>query len=168
MNPKPDKILPALYGGIIMGLVSAIPFLNLINCLCCAGIILGGLLAVYFYKSNFTPDTPPFTSGDCMAVGAIAGVVGAIVSTVFSLLFVTMFGDVTKEFLLEFLKDWDLPQEAIEGIEQAFAEQTTAFSIVTNFLLALVIYPLFGLLGGVIGYNVYKPKQTMTQPPSMI
>ena len=45
MNPKPDKIIPALYGGIIMALVSTIPFVSFINCLCCAGIMLGGLLA---------------------------------------------------------------------------------------------------------------------------
>ena len=82
MNPKPDKFIPALYGGVIMGIVSSVPFLSAINCLCCAGIMFGGFLAVFFYKNNFTPDTPPYTTGDCMAVGALAGVVGAFVGTV--------------------------------------------------------------------------------------
>src|SRR5258708_39925789 len=94
MDQKPDKLIPALYGGIIMGLISSIPFLNLVNCLCCAGVLLGGFLAVMFYKKNFTPDTPPFTSGDCLAVGAMAGVVGAFVGTILSLIFAAIFGDV--------------------------------------------------------------------------
>jgi hypothetical protein len=165
MNPKPSKLLPALYGGIIMGLVSSIPFVNLVNCLCCAGVLLGGFLATYFYKSNFTPDTPPFTSGDCMAVGAISGVVGVIVDTLLSLLFLALFGDLAKEFVLHFLENMDLPQEAMDAIEQAFAEQTSAFNLITNFLFGLIIFPLFGMLGGLIGYNVYKPKQAMMPPP---
>ena len=82
MNPKPDKLIPAIYGGIIMGVISAVPFLNFINCLCCAGILLGGFFAVMFYKNNFTPDTPPFTSSDCMVVGVLSGVCGAVVGTV--------------------------------------------------------------------------------------
>jgi hypothetical protein len=148
-----------------MGLISSIPFVNLVNCLCCAGILLGGFLATYFYKSNFTPDTPPFTSGDCMAVGAISGVVGTIVATTLSLLFVVLFGDLTQEFILRMIENMDLPEEALDAINQAFEEQTSAFNILLEFLMNLVIYPLFGMLGGLIGYNVYKPKQAMMPPP---
>lgn len=165
MNPKPSKLLPALYGGVIMGLIAAIPFINFINCLCCAGILLGGFLATYFYKSNFTPDTPPFTSGDCMAVGAISGVVGAVVYTALSLLFFLLFGDLTQEFILHFIENMDLPEEVLEGIRQAFEEQASAFNVVMGFMINLVIYPIFGMLGGLIGYNVYKPKLTAMPPP---
>ena len=165
MNPKPAKLIPALYGGIIMGLLSSIPFLNLVNCLCCAGILLGGFLAVYFYKSNFTPDTPPFTSGDCMAAGAMAGVFGAAVDILLSLLFMVLFGDMVQQFVLSFLENANLPEEVMDAIRQAFEEQTSAFSIISNFVFALIIFPLFGMLGGLIGYNVYKPKQMMMAPP---
>jgi hypothetical protein len=33
-----------------------------------------------------------------------------------------------------------------------------------NFVFALIIDPLFGLVGGLIGYQVFKPK-TVTLPP---
>ena len=46
MPEKPSKLMPALYGGIIIGLLSGIPFISLINCICCAGVIIGGFLAV--------------------------------------------------------------------------------------------------------------------------
>ncbi len=50
MPEKPSKLMPALYGGVIMGLISGIPFLNLVNCLCCAGVMLGGFMAVFFTR----------------------------------------------------------------------------------------------------------------------
>ncbi|HYQ85778.1 MAG TPA: hypothetical protein VES59_00905 [Bacteroidota bacterium] len=167
MNSKPDKKIPALYGGIIMGLVSSIPFLSLINCLCCAGILLGGFLAVMFYKKNFTPDTPPFTSADCAAVGALAGVVGAVVGTVLSLLFVALVGDVARGFILDALKhsNLQLPEGLLEKIEERVREGVTPLAAAFRFMAALVIDTVFGLLGGLIGYSVFKPKQSPTAGP---
>ena len=175
MPLKPDKKVPALYGGIVMGLISAIPFLNIVNCLCCAGILLGGFLAVMFYKNNFQPkadqlmadtlDTTPFTAGDCLAVGALAGVVGAVVDTLLSIIFIALFGNVVQEFLLNLIQNMDLqiPEEFLQQVEESLREEMGAFGILKNLLLSMVIDPLFGLLGGLIGYSIFKPKQ----PPAV-
>ena len=53
MPPKPDKLMPALYGGIVIGILSGVPGLNLINCLCCAGIMLGGIVSVYLWDPEY-------------------------------------------------------------------------------------------------------------------
>src|SRR5467141_2556172 len=141
MNSKPDKNIPALYGGIIMGLVSSIPFLSLINCLCCAGILLGGFLAVMFYKKNFTPDTPPFTSADCLAVGAMAGVVGAFVGTILTLTFTAIFGDVARELVLNLIRNGSipLPPELADKIEESMREGASGFRMFFHFGSSLVI-----------------------------
>ncbi|MBI4546492.1 MAG: hypothetical protein HY707_00820 [Ignavibacteriae bacterium] len=168
MNPKPDKKIPALYGGIIMGLISAIPFVNIINCLCCTGILLGGFLAVMFYKNNFTPGTPPFTAGDCLAVGALAGIVGAVVDTVLSLMFLAIFGDVTQQYILDLIRNMDIqvPEEFYELFEEAMRQEMAGFAIIMNFFFALILDVLFGLLGGLIGYSVFKPKGQQPLQPS--
>ena len=121
MSPKPDKLIPALYGGIIMAIISTVPFLSLINCLCCAGLLFGGFIAVYFYKNNFTPDTPPFNSGDCMAVGALAGLISAVIGTILSLIFLSMFGNVMGEFIMKILREYStqLPEQTLDQIESA-------------------------------------------------
>ena len=64
---KPNKTTPALYG-ILMGFVSAIPFINFLNCFC-AGIPAGecGIF------TNSILCRCLATSGDCLAVGALAG-----------------------------------------------------------------------------------------------
>ncbi len=167
MNQKPDRFIPALYGGIIMALISSVPFLSLINCLCCAGILFGGFMAVFFYKNNFTPDTPPFTSGDCVAVGALAGVVSAVIGTILSFLFLAMFGNVMAEFIVNALRNSNLqiPEEVYAQIEQAMNGAMTVFVVVTTFFKTLVIDVVFGLLGGLIGYSIFKPKQQPGMPP---
>jgi len=61
MPEKPSILMPALFGGIITGVLSGIPFLNFINCLCCAGVLLGGfgvggaLLIAPIYIAEIAP-----------------------------------------------------------------------------------------------------------------
>ena len=87
MPEKPSKLMPALYGGVIMGVISGIPFLNLVNCLCCAGVMLGGFMAVFFYQKDLTPEKGPLTNSDSLQLGALAGVFGALVGLVLTVIF---------------------------------------------------------------------------------
>jgi hypothetical protein len=161
MNQQPDKFGPAIYGGILMGLLSAIPYLNLVNCFCCAGILLGGFCAVFFYKSHFTPEMPPFTSGDCVMVGALAGLVGAVVGTVFAVGIHAAFGDVMNEFFRRALLDsnLELPSQTRAQLEEMLADKPlTPLAVSVSFFITTIMDVVFGLLGGLIGYGVFKPK----------
>jgi hypothetical protein len=166
MSPKPDKLIPALYGGVIMALLSTVPFLSFINCLCCAGILLGGFFAVFFYKNNFTPDTPPYTSGDCVALGALAGVFGAIIGTILSTIFMILFGNIMGEMAIQWLQNMNIniPSEALDAIEESLNIALSPISIMISLFTNLVIDVIFGLLGGLIGYSVYKPKPQAIPP----
>ena len=167
MNRKPDKFIPAIYGGIIMALVSTIPFISFINCLCCAGILFGGFLAVFFYKNNFTPDTPPLTAGDCMIVGLIAGNIGAVIGSLLSLLFVKLFGNVMLDAIIRWLHEMNvsLPEESWEALEKAREGTTGFFSFILRMIGSIFIYGIFGLVGGLIGYSIFKPKGASMMPP---
>jgi hypothetical protein len=160
MNQKPDKLIPALYGGVIMAVISAIPFINFINCFCCAGIMLGGFLGVFFYKNNFTPDTPPFTSGDCMGVGALAGVFGAVIGTVLAYASLMLFGNIMGDYILNMIRNMNLeiPPEAWDAMEESMSTGMTFISMFIQLISSLVLDSIFGLLGGLIAYSVYKPK----------
>jgi hypothetical protein len=165
MNPKPDKIIPALYGGLIMAVISTVPVLSLVNCLCCAGILFGGFMAVFFYKNNFTPDTPPYTSGDCMAVGVMAGVISAFASTILSLMFMALFGRVTEGMLMNMLRNLNLPEQNLQMIEESLQGAKTGLAIFIELFERLIIHGLFGLLGGLIGFSIFKPKASPLPPP---
>ncbi len=167
MREKPSMLMPALYGGIIMAVISAVPGLNLINCLCCAGIMLGGFMAVFFYKKELMPDMPPLTSSDGLQLGALAGVFGGIIGLVLSYAIMAVVGNVGGEMILKFMESFrdSMPAEAWDQMEEGILEtQISVFQAV----ISIVLNVIFGLVGGLIGYSILKPKQQMmnVQPPS--
>ena len=167
MPEKPSKLRVSIISGVAIGLVSAIPGLNFINCCCCAGIILGGVLAVYLYKQEHAEGAPPIESSDGLILGVTAGVVSAFSTTLLNLLIMVLFGDVASEFLRSFteqiLEQVNLPPETIEQlrsqIDASMAEATTFMGVMKEFLFNLLIHPLFAMLGGLIGYSIFKPKK---------
>jgi len=166
MPDKPSKLMPALYGGIIMGVISGVPFLNIVNCLCCAGLLLGGFMAVFFYKKDLTAAMPPLTSGDGVQLGALAGLIGAIVANLLDAILLTTVGNISGEMIYDFISSLDffkeMPPDAMEQMEEGLRETgIKAF----NVILSLILYPIFGLLGGLIGYSVFKPKSGVVPPP---
>jgi hypothetical protein len=169
MPEKPGKVIPALYGGLIMGVISGLPVISIVNCFCCAGILFGGFVSVMFYKNELTVAMPSLTSSDCVQLGALAGVFGAIFGTVLHILTLLAMGDVSGGIVLDILRNLNLPPEILDQVEEKMGEsaQLAGLSTVISLLTSLVIDPLFGLLGGLIGYNVYKPKPQMmnVQPP---
>lgn len=170
MPEKPSKLMPALYGGIIIGVISGIPYLSFVNCLCCAGVLFGGFMAVFFYNKDLTPAMPPLTGGDAIQLGALAGLIGAIVGSVIMGLVMVTVGNVAGEALYDLLMSFYetvgiLDQMPPEAVDQMYEQMTSAQLDPMTIVMSLVIDPLFGLLGGLIGYAVYKPKAgTPPQP----
>jgi hypothetical protein len=53
MNPAAPKLQPALFGGLFIGVLSALPIINIANC-CCLWVIGGGVLATYLMQLSPT------------------------------------------------------------------------------------------------------------------
>lgn len=176
MPEKPSKLMPALYGGIVMAAISAVPFVSIINCFCCAGVLLGGFLAVFFYQKDLTVQMPPLTNSDALQLGALAGVFGAIIGTILSALILAAFGNVSSQVILDIIRGFEdqMPPGTMDQIEQSMSQSAGLgfMAIMISFFTSIIIDPLFGLLGGLIGYSVYKPKPGAhpplppTQPPA--
>jgi hypothetical protein len=168
MPEKPSKLMPALYGGIIMGIISGVPFLNFVNCLCCAGVMFGGFMAVFFYKKDLPPDNPTFTNSDGMALGALAGVFGAVFGNIITGILLVTVGNITGQAMYDMVMGLygslgildKMPPDAIEQMESGMLDSGLS---ATNIILSFVIDPLFGMLGGLIGYAFLKPKE---KPPA--
>lgn len=177
MLEKPSKFRSAALAGTAMGVVSALPGLSLINCCCCVGIILGGVLAVYLYKQEFKEGMPPLESTDGLVLGILAGLVGAFAATVITLMIFFVFGswelEMARKILDKILESMEesgsLPSSAADNIrdmmEQAMKESTTVVGILSGLIMNLIIYPIFGMLGGLLGYSFFKPKPVPPQTP---
>lgn len=175
MQEKPNKLRIALIAGGAIAFVSAVPGLNLINCCCCAGIILGGFLAAYLHRQEYQPEMPPMESSDALIVGLTAGLVSAFGTTVLNLLFMALFGDaageIARSLIERLIENIDLPPDAAEQLRQqmedTMAESTTFFGVMQELLFNLLVHPLFAMLGGLIGHSVLGRRDAQqTLPPA--
>ena len=179
-----DKIKPAIIGGSIMAIISTVPFLNMLNCLCCAGVILGGFSAVYFYKKSLPEGENLLKTKYGSILGAFAGVVGAMLETLITVFIIKFFSNTYFDnAYIEIEKSIDqlhesgseVPliliqlQDTIASFAQEIAEH--GFSLVlTIVILVFNTFKnvLFGLLGGLIGVSILqrKNKQQPNNPDS--
>jgi hypothetical protein len=79
---KPAYLQPAVIGGVIMGVLSALPLVAAGNLCCCLWVVSGGAIGAYLLQQN---QTTPITPGDGALVGLLAGMVGAFVQFVVSI-----------------------------------------------------------------------------------
>jgi hypothetical protein len=163
---RPSKMMPALIGGAVIGFISATPFLNLINCICCAGVLLGGFLAVYFYKDQLTPEMPPLSPSDGATLGVLAGVFGFLIAVLLEAVIYMLFGNIGTQIVIDMVIrivesfGSEMPPEFYEEMRKS-AEQSPLqpLSLLMNLVLTLV----FATIGGLIGSAVFKPKAPQIQ-----
>jgi hypothetical protein len=164
MPKQPNKLLAALYGGILTGVFSVVPYLNLLNCLCCAGILLGGFLSVFFYTRDAGPESRPLSSSDALQLGTLAGVFGAIITVVVSAITLVGFNGLAEvTTALEQMRG-QVPAETFTQIEGLLRSGPMLFLLLS--VTWTVISTIFGLLGGLIGYAVLRQKPPPLSPPN--
>jgi len=164
MNPKPDKLMPSLYGGLLIATIVTVPGLNLINGFCCAGIIVGGFLSVVLYQRKITAETSPLILNDCLQLGLYSGIISSFISALISFLVEIFFGKVQIELMMELVTKFaqqanaELPQWFYEAMDEAMKATPNALSAVLTGFIQVVPFSIFSILGALIGWNVFKPK----------
>ena len=154
MEERPDKLKPALLGGTLIGIVSAVPFLSWINCFCCAGIIFGGIVAVHFYNKNLVGHE--LTSSDGVTLGLMAGASGALISTILT----SMLMGGVKHQINEILERYsEMPPELEDALIRIQNMGGEMFFIIIGLVFSLIIYSIFGIIGGLIAVSIYKRKR---------
>ena len=156
-----NKIKPALIGGVILGLLSAIPFVNFVNLCCCAWAILGGLLASYLYvKNSPTPASP----GDGAIVGAIAGAIGAVVYLGVGIPLAILSGAAMREMMIKMMSSLDPRQADLLRAQMEAQGESISGIIVQSFIVALLIV-VFAVVGGLIGIPLFEKRKGGPLPP---
>jgi hypothetical protein len=159
----------ALIGGVALGVLSALPLLGAVNCLCCAWVIGGGMLAAHLYVK----DSPnPVTLGTGVLLGLLAGVIGAVVDTLFTIpLHMALSGSALMTEQLRGLAD-EFPNLPVEwrDMMRSLASGGTAmgsFLFVVSAFLKLIVYGIVAMLGGALGVAVFEKRKIGTQGPDV-
>src|ERR1044072_249723 len=99
-----NKLKPALIGGVLIGVLSVIPFVSAANLCCCLWAILGGMLATYLYVKN-SPTRA--SAGDGAVLGVIAGGVGAVLSFVLGVPIALAMGPMMRNTIISLMQNLD-------------------------------------------------------------
>ncbi len=174
LQQKPGRLVPVLIGGSVMAATALVPVLNMVNCLCCAGIMGGAVLACYLHKKNF-PAGVNFTVGDGALVGLLGGLFGAVVYAVITGLIwgastqgMSVTFDESFERAIRQMESTGQDPQAVEKVRQ-FVEQLASSPFLLFILVlfaSLLLFAVFGTLGGVIGGNIFKTKTVPEIPPA--
>ncbi len=157
-----NKLKPAVIGGVVLGLLSAIPFVNWVNICCCAWAILGGLLASYLYVKN---SATPANAGDGAIVGAMAGGVGAVIFLVVGIPLSIVSGAAMRGALIKFMASVD-PRQAEMFRQQMEAQGESVSGVIIQSLFGAVLLVIFAVIGGLIAIPLFeKRKGAGSVPP---
>ena len=159
-----DRLQPALWGGVFIGVLSALPLVSAGNCCCCLWVLIGGALAAYLRQQN----TPyQIAAGEGAIVGLIAGAIGGLIHVVLSIPFEMMAGPLQQQIMDRVLSsNPDVDPQLREMLEN-LAANSAGFRVV-GMLITICIDTVFGLLGGLLGVAIFKKNLPPPPPPGTI
>jgi hypothetical protein len=162
--PQAPKLQPALFGGLFIGVLSALPFVNIAYC-CCLWVIGGGMLAAYLMQQNH-----PYaiTAADGALVGMRAGGFGGVLGVLRSMPVALARGPLQQRLLDQFiLNNPDVPAESKRIVENMAAGGMAALMIGFKLMFSVIAGLIFGMLGGLLGVALFK-KDAPPPPPGTV
>jgi hypothetical protein len=140
--------------GLAIGLLSGLPLISALNCLLCAPIWGGGMLAVWLYKRNSGALSVDNSKGTVL--GLIAGLIGGLIAGVLGLL--TSGGTAAVISGMQSQIE-SMPAEQQEMMRQIITMISDPSTQIIGLVCNLVLFAILGAIGGVIGAAVFgKPK----------
>jgi hypothetical protein len=156
VNTTTSYAQPALIGGLVVGVLSALPIVYLGNACCCLWIVSGGVVAAYVLQTN---SAVPITPGEGAIAGLLAGLVGAVVHLVLSVPIDIVMGPFERSMAQRMMDLTGNPQ--IRDVLQRYLQRETSIGLILvgrliAFLFMVPIGAIFSALGGLIGAMVFR------------
>jgi|SRR6266436_1202422 len=163
-----EKIKSAVIGGLLLGFLSAIPLVKLVDFCCCAWALLGGALAVKLYIGK---SAKPVTVGEGAGIGAIAGLVGGVVYVIVGLPLSLLTGNMFMGQIIGIMEQVN-PQVA-DAMRTSLVQQMNMgigerlLNSIPGALVWFVCLLVFATLGGLIGVPIFEKRNSGpgTPPP---
>jgi hypothetical protein len=145
-----SRLQASLLGGLFIGIVSALPVVNLLNACCCLWVVSGGVLTTYLLQMG---RMSAVEGADAAMTGLLAGVFGAVVSGGLSLVMFLMVGDMSGRIrsMVE-----QLPQLPPEARDQMLAFEPGVGFVLLSSLLTIPFYAIFSMLGALLALLFFR------------
>jgi hypothetical protein len=143
-----DKIKSALIGGVILGILSAIPA---VNYCCCIWAVIGGVVAAYLYVKK---SPMPVSIGDGAVLGAIAGAIGIALIIIIGIPLNLLLGAA----LMSVFQGMVPPDQAAQ-MNQMMAAGVGIASAIKSAVIVSIIAVIFSAIGGLIGVAIFEKRK---------
>jgi hypothetical protein len=155
-----DRLQPAFFGGLFIGVLSALPIVSAANCCCCLWAISGGVLATYLRQQNSRYQVP---ASEGALVGLMAGAIGGVIYVVLSLALAPIVGPMQQQMFEGMMRgQGDMPPELRDMVEN-IGSMGAVMGVMHVF--NAIIYTVFGLIGGLLGVAIFKKDAPPPPPP---
>lgn len=157
---------PALLGGLVAGVLSALPVISAGNLCCCLWVVAGGLTAAYLLQQN---RSTPISPADGALVGLLAGFIGAGVQFILSIPIGLIVGPMEREMVNRMLEmSGSLPEGTREALETYSGGSGAGFFgmmalRLISFFVTLIVGAVVSTAGGVVGAVLFR----RTGPPPL-
>ena len=142
-----NKLKPAVLGGLIVGILSAIPILN--YC-CCIWGIGGGVLAGFLYIKS---SPVPVKIGEGAVIGVLSGIIGAVLYFMIGVP------------IAYFISGANLEQTLRGAGVQLPLGVSGLLLFVVSGLIGGAILLVLSIVGGLISVPIFEKRKDMPPPP---
>lgn len=160
---------PALVGGLIVGIMSAIPGVSALNCCFCAWALIGGCVAA---KMTIDRAARPVSAGEGAQIGLMAGAIAAVAFIVVAVPIILsgvatnaslkmmkgLMGSITNPELQAALEDAMVQAAGQSAIERLL-------SSLPVLLIQVLFQGGFTVLGGLLGVALFEKRKGGQAPP---
>jgi hypothetical protein len=166
---QPSKFTPVIVSTVVIVVVSLFPFLNFINLLCCAGVMLGGAAGTAYYHNQLSKTGGMIQYKDGVAIGVLSGIISALIVVIGTTLMTMIVSQNPIPEIYKFIdsQGFKIPPEADKFLQQISEEYAKNGFSITLTLISLVVdlitYPIFSAIGGMITVAIYTKRRDADQ-----
>jgi len=164
---QPSKFTPVIISSFLMVFISIFPVLNLLNVLCCAGIVFGGAAGTYYYGRQLEKAGGFIQNKDGIMIGLLPGIISAIVYVIFSTLIMMISQQNPVELVYKMTEQYSIPipPESEKMLQTVFNEyQKNGFSTImigVELFSRIVSHCIFGPLGGLLAASIMNKRRNV-------
>jgi hypothetical protein len=166
---QPSKFTPVIISSVIIIVISLFPFINFINLLCCAGVVIGGAAGTAYYNSRLRAMGGQIQYKDAAAIGILSGIISALIvvmgTTLMSMLVKqNPIPDIYKVLDTEGVTIPPDVEKFLQRISDEYSKQGFSITLTLISLAAdLITYPIFSTIGGMLAVAIFGKKKDAVQ-----
>lgn len=150
----PDQKQSILLGAAVAAVLST-SYLGLINCFCCAGVVIAGIVTVWHYTDTNQVTVP---AGRGAMMGLSAAAIGSFVAVLLNFVLIKMgvrADLMIQQMIIDNFGDM-MPPEQIDQMRDQMERPITFLSHFLSGLVGVLVSAIFGAVGGAIGASIFK------------